>query len=318
LKKLTLDTGPSLPPFLYDISPGYFGCLEAVSIMVDKAPSKLIAVFQAARGLQEFTIASSNGSPIRRGNMKPSALLLPWSQLTTLHFPNNFNIHPSEAHVILRQCSALVSCNIAIATDDDDNSEMFREPSPTVLPLLRRLQLKIYSKSCMQDFVFPGLIALEVEFPAISDPVGASSGEGDFRSFISHLCKLQSLHVSGMTTTAFLNLLQDVPSVTSITYLGICSLPDETLAMIANGSLLPRLESLTCKVFTLGQALVMLESRLNDIHTSTIQDATLEYEIHTEDGGRVETLRNAGLSIKTSLVQGLNARRRMRLIVDYM
>jgi hypothetical protein len=77
------------------------------------------------------------------------------------------------------------------------------------------------------------------------------------------------------------------------------TLAGDTLAMIANGTLVPRLSSLICTVDQLSHALDMVESRLNDTHLTTIQKVTITYSRSClKMDKRIEMMRNGGLSNK--------------------
>ena len=152
----------------------------------------------------------------------------------------------SHVHAILTQCTALIICSITIATKDDDDSEMTRALFPIFLPDLRKSYLTICGESmpCLHDLVFPGLTGLELNFPP-TFRFETSLWEDDLHPFISRISELQNLRVSeGMPEAIIQNVLANVPSLTSFIYLEADMLSDRTLTMMANGSLVPRLENL--------------------------------------------------------------------------
>jgi hypothetical protein len=299
LQNLTLDIGTLSPLVLYELSPGVFNCLEAVSIIIDTPPStystRTIALLQAAPKLSDFTLTFT--APYAYW-FSPSVFLLPWTQLTNLHVSGKFMMSPSNAHAILRQCHSLISCKISIAAKDSSDS-VFRLLSPTVLPTLRKLQLSIQDEACtfLRDFVFPGLISLELECPYISIP---SSWEMDFCPFISCSSGLQSLEIHQIIQESMVqNVLQEVPMLTSFLLGKGNLLTSGTLAMITNGSLVPRLEHLTCHVEWLSDALDMLESRLTrNGGCATVRNTSIFFQKACMDWiWRLERLRNRGVDI---------------------
>jgi hypothetical protein len=286
--------GPSSPRFFYDISSGFFDRLEAVSIMVDYIPADMaVAVLEAASELREFAFTPEHPRIFDRV-MFP----LPWAQLTALHFGKKLLFRPTEAHVMLRQCTSLVSCKISLLS----HSKSLRQASPTIIPNLRKLQLTLRAPShpCLQDFFFPGLITLELNQLDGALINGLSLWQNEFCPFISRHHKLQGLEVHwDLPPSIAQNMLQNIPMLNSLALLAPTKLADSILAMIANGSLVPRLDCLTCNVDRLSQALDMLESRLKDTRMTTIQDVTIFHENPgmERDTKRVEMLRRSGLSI---------------------
>ena len=81
----TLSVSPI--EFLYSIPPGFFANLEAASVFANKPPTHKIEAFRMANRPREFTLMSCITGMYF---FEPSRLLLPWSQLTTLHLPYNF------------------------------------------------------------------------------------------------------------------------------------------------------------------------------------------------------------------------------------
>jgi hypothetical protein len=305
LKTLILDLGNSSPQFLYDITSGFFDCLEAVSITSNTCnPIRAIpthtkvTVFEGASKLREFTLTSPSLVGARH-HFCPTVFLLPWPQLITLHLGPMFPLWPAEAHMMLCQCSSLVSCEISIATDGD-RSRVVRQSSPTIMPNLGRLRLFLRDDSnpCLQDFGFPGLIALELD--SVAGYYNSISWDEDLHPFIRNLCTLESLVVKpDMTPPMVEKLLQNSPMLTSLALHGSTPLDGGTLVMIANGSLLPRLNHLICKVGRLSQALDMVESRLNDTHLTTIREVMISHPTPCveNDTERVAMLENGGLSV---------------------
>jgi hypothetical protein len=221
--------------------------------------------------------------------------------LITLHLGSMFTLRPSDAHMMLRQCSSLVSCEISIASEED-SPRIVRQSSPTIMPNLRRLRLFIrnYYNPWLQDFGLPGLITLDL------DDIAGRNEDLDLHPFIRNLPTLENLTVNlFMSPSAAQSLLHYVPMLTSLALPSSTSLAGNTLAMIANGSLVPRLNYLICKVDRLSQALDMVESRLNDTRLTTIRDVTITYSrFGPTTKRRLELMMNGGLSIKCKSVQG--------------
>jgi hypothetical protein len=293
LRALTLDVrNPSLSQIFYDIPPGFFARLEAVTIHATNFIPTL-DVLEAASELREFTLMST-----RSTSFDPNTLLLPWAQLTTLHLSESLKIQLSDAHATLRSCGSLVNCKIHItASDYSPDDEL---SAPTTLPNLRTLHLTTHFKSTpwLQDFVFPGLITLELVCPSLQ----SSPSVKHFRPFFSHILELQNLELrvsDQLLEPIVQDMLRDTVTLTSLTLHGPTQLGRDILVMIGRGSLVPRLEHLACGVGRLNQALDMLESRLQDTRTTTIRDVTIfrNSTCEKKDMERVAVLRNDGVNL---------------------
>lgn len=241
LKGLTLDSSAADIDPLFELPPGTAEVLEEVSICVtgqNYIPLGPVTVLQHAPRLRRVTFKVSH--------FHPNIYRLPWAQLSELYLPES-DIHPDIGYAILSSCTSLVRCTLKLKRSPVVAASS-QEHLPLALPHLSSLVIHVGKCSdynrFFQRFAFPRLSSFEV-----IDQDTLRTWDPSLTPVITRSPLLQ--RVSLLLPIRHSDIESFLEKTSSIVELCIPrgnTIPDLTLAKIALGKLVPKLESLTCKL----------------------------------------------------------------------
>lgn len=253
LRSLELKSAPhsGLRLFL-TLPPGLFDSLESFKLQhrlrgnehgIWRDDSFGVTVLEDAQSLRHVSLDWSDIIPF------PSALRLPWAQLTELNLDTT-GIPPFAAQHVIRLCINLVQCSVRLGRLTDEATSGL-VPN-IVLKKLERLRIKIINwKKYATDritFLRPFIVPSLQDFEVLALVRGGNL-QPAFISFIKRSSiTLKKLKFSSTNENEAFNLLAAVPFIVDLSLTEVESLSTSTLKLMSTGDLCPRLEILECWV----------------------------------------------------------------------
>nr|GAT52715.1 predicted protein [Mycena chlorophos] len=228
-------------------------------------PISSLDVFRSAPRLRRVLLSTDMCS------INPAALCLPWGQLTALHFIAMY-IPSLSIHEIFRAAPNLEECSCSIVQIDDEVISQLDQLPACTLPRLRVLLVEFAVGTgngafpFLRPLILPALADLELRplesafLPATPFPCAAYLALLARSKFV--LKRLAILHYT-IPPDELLHIVRSMPSLQSfqLYFWETAEWDPEVLSGLRDGSLLPRLESLTFSIYPLDSVLDALEGR---------------------------------------------------------
>lgn len=189
---------------------------------------------------------------------------LPWANLTDLAMTAGEDMSPIIAHMILQECSRLVTLEITLFTDHTP-SEMVHVIPPITFPHLKTLLVQLSLCNVVADFLrplsLPSLTRLHITHPSELSPRPRWDRSAVF-SMIVGFPKLKTLKIT-LPIPGQYNMRAFLTAIPNITNLSLASLPPLSTILLGKAECLPHLETLSVSVTkeSIGRFLIMLDKR---------------------------------------------------------
>lgn len=234
---------------------GLLDSLEEVDLWCERPFNTLHSdayLFEGARSLRKVAVRAQEILP---SMSFPTAMHLPWSQLTHIKF-EAMTILPSIAHGILSQCQNLIECSLHMGGDGyhtDLPPERTVYPRGSILlPRLRTLVLSLgydstsdFYARCFGPLVLPSLVTFDL---SVVQKTAQWSSPSEFIALINRSsCPLTHLNLNNIGSTDLGPILELFPSLTTL-HAFDAFLSSSTIQLMAQGEYTPKIESLKCCV----------------------------------------------------------------------
>ncbi|KAJ7509847.1 hypothetical protein B0H11DRAFT_1259126 [Mycena galericulata] len=235
------------------------------SMPFNSASGEPLEVFRSAPRLRRVLFSTDLCS------IDPNVLGLPWAQLTGLHFIATY-IPPLAMHAILHESRSLLECSVSIIQLDDALTLALDRLPECVLPALRSLMVEFSPQTVdyapfLRPLVLPALTDLELRPLEVGFLPQCPWSQRAYVDLLARsgftLRRLAILHymISPRDLDA---ILRGMPSLTNFhLYLWEKTEWDAgILRALGDGTLLPRLETLTFSTYPLASVLDAVEERV--------------------------------------------------------